>query len=187
MSDKNFRRLFPHQEGYNFFLIDAPADRTTDVKNILETALAGHGFTVTPTYQRIEAYLAVENTYLSTFQALGGLGLLLGALGLAVVLLRSVWERRSELALLRALGYRRSALGWLVLAENGFLLTVGLGIGATTALMAVLPHVLTGTGEVPVLRLLLLLALVLVVGLAAGTAAVASTLRAPLVPALRRE
>jgi len=34
--------------------------------------------------------LEVENTYLATFQALGGLGLLLGALGLAVVLLRSV-------------------------------------------------------------------------------------------------
>jgi ABC-type antimicrobial peptide transport system permease subunit len=187
MSDRNFRRLFPHQEGYNFFLIDAPRDQATEVKSVLETALAGHGFTVTPTFQRIEAYLAVENTYLSTFQALGGLGLLLGALGLAVVLLRSVWERRGELALLRALGYRRSALGWLVLAENGFLLGLGLGVGAVTALVAVFPHLLAGTGEVPVLRLLLFLAVVLVIGLAAGAAAVAATLRAPLVPALRRE
>ena len=37
-------------------------------------------------------------------QALGRLGLLLGAVGLAIVLLRGVWERRGELALLRALG-----------------------------------------------------------------------------------
>src|SRR5262249_33469018 len=149
--------------------------------------LAGHGFTVTPTLQRVEAYLAVENTYLSTFQALGGLGLLLGALGLAVVLLRSVWERRGELALLRALGFRRTALGWLVLAENSFLLGVGLGVGAVTALVAVAPPLLAGAGEVPWVRLLAMLALVLVVGLAAVAAAVASTLRAPLVPALRRE
>jgi ABC-type antimicrobial peptide transport system permease subunit len=187
MSDANFRRLFPQQEGYNFFLIDAPKERAALVKNVLEIALAGHGLTVTPTYQRIETYLAVENTYLSTFQALGGLGLLLGALGLAVVLLRSVWERRGELALLRALGYRRSVLGWLVLVENGFLLALGLGVGAGTALVAVSPHVIEGTGQVPILRLLMLLALVLAVGLAAGAAAVASTLRAPLVPALRRE
>jgi hypothetical protein len=55
------------------------------------------------------------------------------------------------------------------------------------ALGAVFPHLLAGTGEVPLLRLLGLLALVLLVGLAAGAAAVASTLRAPLLPALRRE
>jgi ABC-type antimicrobial peptide transport system permease subunit len=187
LSDANFRRLYPHQQGYNYFLIDPPAGHAADVKGVLENALANQGFTVTPTLQRVEAYLAVENTYLATFQALGGLGLLLGALGLAVVLLRSVWERRGELALLRALGYRRSALGWLVLAENGFLLAVGLAVGAVTALAAVAPHVWAGAGEVPWLRLLGLLALVLVVGLAAGAAAVATALRAPLVPALRRE
>ena len=76
----------------------------------------------------------MENTYLSTFQALGGLGLILGSLGLAVVLLRSVWERRGELALLRALGFRRATLVWLVLAENGFLLLLGLAAGTVSAL-----------------------------------------------------
>jgi ABC-type antimicrobial peptide transport system permease subunit len=104
-----------------------------------------------------------------------------------VVLLRSVWERRGELALLRALGYRRLALGWLVLAENGFLLALGLVVGTVTALIAVAPPLLAGGGGVPWLRLLGLLGLVLVVGLAAAGAAVASTLRAPLLPALRRE
>jgi ABC-type antimicrobial peptide transport system permease subunit len=108
-----------------------------------------------------------------------------GALGLAVVLLRGVWERRGELALLRALGFRRSALGWLVLAENAYLLALGLGVGVLAALLAVAPH-LAG-GEVLGLRLFALLGLVLLVGLAAGAAAVMSTLRAPLLPALRRE
>src|SRR5262249_50821770 len=118
---------------------------------------------------------------------LGGLGLLLGALGLAIVLMRSVWERRGELALLRALGYRQSALGWLMLAENGFLLLLGLAIGAVTALLSVAPHLIGGSGEVPWLRLLGLLVFVLFVGLAAGAAAIAATLRAPLLAALRRE
>src|ERR671938_1802320 len=126
LSEANFLKLYPRQEGYQFFLIEAAPDRAADVRRALETALADHGFTVTPTARRLEAYLRVENTYLSTFQALGGLGLVLGSLGLAVVLLRGVWERRAELALLRALGYRRATLGWLVLAENGFLLVLGL-------------------------------------------------------------
>src|SRR5439155_9047476 len=131
------------------------------LRTLLETTLAGHGFVVTPTAQRLEAYLAVENTYLATFQALGGLGLLLGALGLAVVLLRSVWERRGELAVLRALGYRHAVLGWLLLAENGFLLLLGLGVGTGAALVAVAPHLLGGAGAVPLLRLIVLLSLVL--------------------------
>ncbi len=187
LSDANFRALYPGLGGYRFFLIDAPAGRGREVKNVLERALADHGLTVTSTRERMQAYLDVENTYIATFQALGGLGLLLGALGLAVVLLRSVWERRGELALLRALGFRRSALGWLVLAENAFLLVVGLAVGAVTALVAVAPPVLTGTGAVPWLRVAVLIALVLAVGLTAGAAAVAATLRAPLIPALRRE
>src|SRR5262249_50760079 len=118
LSEANFRKLYPRDGGYKFFLIAPPARREPQGRRVVERGMADHGLTVEPTRKRVEAYLEVENTYLATFQALGGLGLVLGALGLAVVLLRSVWERRGELALLRALGFRRTALGWLVLAEN---------------------------------------------------------------------
>jgi hypothetical protein len=187
MSDANFLKLYPRQPGFQCFLIAALAEQLDEVQDALETALADHGFAVTRAAQRLEAFLAVENTYILTFQALGGLGLLLGALGLAVVLLRTVWERRGELALLRALGFRRSALGWLVLAENSFLLVLGLCVGTVAALASVAPYLIGGVGEVLWLRLLGLLALVLLVGLAAGAGAVVATLRAPLLPALRRE
>jgi ABC-type lipoprotein release transport system permease subunit len=187
VSEGNFLKLYPHQEGYQFFLIQFPPERSAELRRVLQTALADHGFTVTPTVQRVEAYLAVENTYLATFQALGGLGLLLGALGLAVVLLRSVWERRGELALLRALGFRERALGWLVLSENSFLLVLGLAIGAAAAFLSVLPHLLSATAEIPWLSLVILLLVVLICGLGAGALAVSRTLHAPLLNALRRE
>ena len=67
----------------------------------------------------------MENTYLSTFQTLGGLGLLLGTVGLATVLLRNVLERRRELALLGAVGYRRRHFLLMVMAENALLLAAG--------------------------------------------------------------
>jgi ABC-type lipoprotein release transport system permease subunit len=187
MAEERFVEVFPGQEGYNFFLIDTADEPPDEAKKWLQIALADRGVEVTPSARRLESYLAVENAYLSTFQVLGGLGLLLGTLGLAVVLLRGVWERRGELALLRALGYRHGALGWLVLAENAFLLALGLGAGTLAALLAVAPHLLGDQGEVSWAALLGMLGVVLGVGLIAGTAAVLTTLRAPLLPALRRE
>jgi hypothetical protein len=187
LSEAHFLHLFPRQEGYNFFLIETPPDKTQEVKELLQASLVPRGMEVTDSIDRLRSYMAVENTYLLTFQALGGLGLLLGALGLAVVLLRSVWERRGELALLRALGYRKRTLDWLVLAENGFLLVLGLAGGSIAALVAVAPHLAGSGGRLPWLEIAGLLAAVLIVGLLAETAAVAATLRAPLVAALRRE
>ncbi len=187
VSEERFLHLYPGHEGYNLLLIEAPPEQVDRVKELLQIGLADRGIEVTRSSDRLASYLAVENTYLSTFQALGGLGLVLGSLGLGVVLLRGVWERRGELALLRALGFRRITLGWLVLAENGFLLLVGLAVGAVSALVAVAPHLLGGGEQVPWLELLGLFAVVLVVGLAAGTIAVVGTLQAPLIPALRRE
>ena len=187
VSEENFLRMYPHHEGFNFFLVSAPPSESASLKSTLESSLAEQGFEATSSVSRLASYLAVENTYLSTFQALGGLGLLLGALGMAVVLLRTVWERRGELALLRALGFRRSALAGLVISENSFLLVVGAGAGTLAALLAVVPHRVAGAGEVPWLRVVMLVILVLIVGVAAGAAAAASSLRASLIPALRRE
>lgn len=187
MSEANFLKLYPSQEGFSFYLIEVPPNRTEAVKNLLAATLAERGFEVTSTAGKLASFWAVENTYLSTFQALGGLGLVLGALGLAVVLLRTVWERRGELALFRALGFRRTALSRLILAENGFLLALGLGVGILTALVAVLPHLGDGAGRVSWARLLVLIGAVLAVGLAAAALAVRASLRAALVPALRRE
>ena len=188
MAEGNFLKLFPRQEGFQFFLIDAPpGTKGQRVRRTLETALADYGFSMTPGQERLQSYLDVENTYLATFQALGGLGLLLGTLGLAVVLVRSVWERRGELALLRALGFRRSALGWLVLAENVWLLSLGVVFGSTAALIAIAPFVLVQGGDVLQPRLLALLGLVVVVGLGSSTLAMTTTLRTPLLPALRSE
>ena len=184
MSEANFLDMFPSHSGYNQFLIETDS---AEAGTQLEERLADQGFDATRTADRLAGYLIVENTYLSTFQTLGGLGLLLGTLGLAVVMVRSVLERRSELALLQAVGFGSSSISWLVLAENGFLLVFGTVTGALTALLAVLPHLVSGMAEPPWVSLLGTLLAIVAVGLLAGAAAVGATLKTPLVPALRRE
>jgi hypothetical protein len=78
IAEDAFLRMFPSASGYPFLLIESPPDRGQDLAQILERDLERYGLDVEPTAQRLAAYLAVENTYLSTFQTLGGLGLLLG-------------------------------------------------------------------------------------------------------------
>jgi len=179
-----FLEHFPDAAGFAYFLTETPPGQIEPVGRLLEEKLSRYGFDATPAAEKLEAYMAVEHMYLDTFQALGGLGLLLGTLGLAVVLARNVIERRAELATLRAFGFRRSSLARMVVAENGFLLTTGILVGAAAGLVAVAPHL---SGHLPWPALAGTLALVFVVGIAAGALAVALALRTPLLPALKAE
>jgi putative ABC transport system permease protein len=176
---------FPETSGYRFFLIDAPSEQAREVETTLDRTLGDFGFDAQPAVERLAGFLAVQNTYLSTFQSLGGLGLLLGTFGLAAVQLRNVLERRGELALLRAAGFRRARLAVMVLWENALLLIAGLAVGCISALVAILPHLAGGGATIPWPSLAGTLALVLAVGLAAGLVAVRATIRSPLLPALR--
>ncbi len=186
MADSRFVTLFPKREGYRVFLVRTPPGKEVETARALEVGLRSSGLVATPTRERVAAYQAVIGAYLSTFQLLGGFGLLLGVLGLAVVVLRGVWERVGELALLRAVGYRPRSLQFLVLAENAALLLVGLSAGVIAAAASVAPHVASGA-TVPWGRLIGMLGLVLAVGLGVASAATAGVARAPVIPALRRE
>ena len=189
MAESQFVAGFPNQSGYRLFLVDVPPDEADPdaVAASLEDALGDYGFDAIETTDRLEGFLAVQNTYLSTFSSLGAMGLLLGTFGLATVQTRNVLERRSELALMRATGFRRSTLATMVLMENITLLAGGMAIGVLAALAATLPHLLAGGASIPWTTLSVLLAIVLATGLITGLAAVRATLRAPLLAALREE
>jgi ABC-type antimicrobial peptide transport system permease subunit len=187
MSDKNFVRLFPDEQGYRFFLIDTPTAKSTTVAATLEDRLSDFGFDAQPTAERLANFHRVENTYLSTFQLLGGLGLVLGTLGMAAVLLRNVFERRRELALLRAVGYNSSHFAVMVISENVLMLCCGVAIGSLCALLAIAPVFFERGGRLPNVSLGLLLLAVLVSGALASLVATLAALRSPLLPSLRAE
>jgi ABC-type antimicrobial peptide transport system permease subunit len=187
MSEQRFKDVFPEQAGYRYFLIEVPPQDGAALSHLLETKLEPFGFDAEPVAVRLRDFLAVQNTYLSTFQTLGGLGLLLGTFGLATVMLRNVLERRGELALMRAVGFRDGQLAWLVLCENAFLLAWGLVVGTIAALVAMMPHLLGIGADVPWSSCGVMLAGVFVVGMASGFAAVRAALRTPVLQSLRAE
>jgi ABC-type antimicrobial peptide transport system permease subunit len=187
VSEENFLRLYPNQSGFRYFLIDVDPARGDDVSRLLESQLGDYGFDAERVSERLANFLAVQNTYLSTFQTLGGLGLLLGTLGLATVMLRNVLERREEFALLRAVGFRRTQVARLVVWENAFLLVCGLTAGTASALLAMSPHLTSTVADVPWLGLAMMLLAVFAVGMLAAIVAVRAAVSTPILSTVRGE
>ncbi|MFT5303133.1 MAG: putative ABC transport system permease protein [Mariniblastus sp.] len=194
MSERDFENAFPSTAGYRYFLIDdgpeaeASNAETANLSNsvaMLEDRLSDQGFDARSAPKLLEGFMAVQNTYISTFQTLGALGLLLGTFGLAAVQIRSVLERKKELGLMRAVGFARAKLSKMVLMENAWLLLVGMGVGIVAALFTVLPHWLVGTASVPWLALAAIFAGIAAVGLIAGWLASRIISKTPLLESLR--
>ena len=188
MSQAHFTSLFPEQQGYQFLLAETSPERAVEVAGQVEEALVDFGADVTATSERLAEFHRVENTYLSTFQTLGGLGLLLGTVGLATVLFRNALERRRELALLGAVGYGRRHFLLMAAAENVLLLAVGLAAGALCAGLAIAPAIAERGGRLPLTSGgALLLFAVFAAGLLSSVVATQAATRAPLLDSLRAE
>ena len=191
MAEEQFLRLFPGQDGFRFFLIDSQDVRTVadaqKLAGIVEKELRPYGVDAVTTAERLDAFHRVENTYLSTFQALGGLGLLLGTIGVATVMFRNVLERRRELALLRAVGYDRRHVTLMIGAETLFLLLAGLAAGAGCALIAVAPAWLARGGSRPGVGLAVLLVAIAAAGILSAAVATRAAVSGRLLEALRAE
>ncbi|HEU4689636.1 MAG TPA: ABC transporter permease [Vicinamibacterales bacterium] len=188
MAEENFLEVFPEQEGYRVLLVRAGNEPVAGLEAKLEEGFADLGAQVIGTAERLAQFHRVENTYLSTFQTLGGLGLLLGTFGLATVLLRNVLERKRELALLGAVGYRRMHVMTMVVAENVLLLVAGLTAGALSAALAIAPAVAErGSGLPFTSGSALLMIAVLMTGLLSSVIAMRAATRMPLLASLRSE
>ena len=187
VSEQQFVERFPYTGGYRAFLIDAPKGRAGQVAEVLSRALQERGLEVVPAWRRLQDFLEVENTYLAIFQALGGLGLVLGSAGLGIVVLRNVLERRGELALLQAVGFRRPALRWLVVSEHWLLVFLGLATGLVAAALALWPSLRSPGTEAPLGGLAWLLAALALGGLLWSWLAAWAALKGPLLNALRNE
>ena len=189
MSEQDFENAFPAAGGYQYFLIrDGHEDGNSEAASnvaILEDRLGDQGFDARSAPKLLMDFMAVQNTYISTFQTLGALGLLLGTFGLAAVQIRSVLERKKELGLMRAVGFDQRKLSWMVLMENAWLLLMGMGVGIGAALFTTVPHWFVGNASVPWLALSAMFAGIVGVGLIAGWLASRIIARMPLLDSLR--
>jgi ABC-type lipoprotein release transport system permease subunit len=187
MSEAHFLSLFPDQSGYQVLLVDAAPRAAPEIAKAVDEGGRDLGARARLTSERLAEFHRVENTYISTFQMLGGLGLLVGTVGLAAVLLRNALERRRDLALLGAVGFRRGHVFTIVLGENVLLLICGVALGGICALIAVVPAIVERGGAPMTASGSLLLVTVFVAGLLSSILATRAALGSPLVSALRAD
>jgi putative ABC transport system permease protein len=189
IGEDNFEKAFPSVSGYKQFLLKLPEGTTKelvpDVQQSMEEGWSEEGLSLADSDVVLKKLLAVQNTYLSAFQSLGTLGLLLGTIGLAVAQLRSAMERRGELAAMRAIGFTKRRLTWLLALENGWQLFRGIGIGVGAAVLATLPAILSGHPFAGFWGPSMMLGLVIAVGLGCSAVAAWLAMRWPLLQSLR--
>ncbi len=185
--ERDFTAKFPNTAGTRFFLVDCPREKADAVRDHLTQQLGDRGLELTPAVKRLAEFNEVENTYLSIFQVLGGLGMLLGSAGLGIVVARNVFERRREFGLLEAVGFTPQLLRRLVFAEHRWLIIGALGIGAISALTAVWPRLSAQAAHFPWRGILTLLFGMALIGAFWAWLATRLALRGSQLAALRNE
>ncbi len=148
IADQYFTERFPSEAGYRMFLIDAPPGEAATVARSLNRRFEREGIEVIPSVKRLARFYAVESTYLGMFLVLGGLGVLLGTVGMGIVTLRNLLERRGEIAMLRAVGYNTVSIRRLLLMEHGMLAAMGLALGVIAAAVAMIPAIASASSGV---------------------------------------
>ncbi len=187
IDERRFAERYPGDTGYRAFLVDTPPARAEAAGARLTHVFRREGAACVSTVERAGEFAAVTIAYLAMFRTIGGLGVLLGVAGLAIILARHGVERRGELALLRAVGFRRSQVVRLLVSEQVWLMAAGLAGGGAAALLATLPSLQRLPDAGPLEGSAGWAALVFVTGLVATWATALITTRGMPFEGLRKE
>jgi ABC-type antimicrobial peptide transport system permease subunit len=187
ISAELFRQYFPSVGGSKVMLVKGDFAKRTGISERLEYLFQDYGMVATPASERLAEFNSVTNTYLSVFMMLGGLGIIIGTIGLGIVLLRNLEERKSETALYQGIGFTRSYIRKLIFTENLFILLSGIGIGLLAAFTGILPSFFSPAFQLPVSFILVIIILILLNGFVWIYFPVRAALNKNLNEALRKE
>ncbi len=182
-----FSRYFPSTAGSEVMLVDGDFTQRSATRQRLEYLFQDYGIVVTPTSERLAEFNSVTNTYLSVFMLLSGLAMIIGTLGLGIVLLRSLAERKQEIALYQALGFTPKFTRKLIYTENLFILLYGIGLGLLAAITGIMPSFFSPAFHLPATFLALTLLVIFLSGLVWIYFPVKAALRKNVIQSLRQE
>lgn len=165
ISNEQFLKNYPASSGSNVFLVEGETENQTAISEELQSVFRDYGWEMTGTAARLVQFYSVTNTYLSIFLALGTLGLILGTIGLAVILARTILERQQEIAMMQAIGFKTKSIFKMLVNEYLILLFTGVVIGFVAAVAATLPSFLSTNTDASISTVMIVVALILINGI----------------------
>lgn len=165
ISNKHFLKNYPSSSGSYVFLIDGEPEQEEAIGEELRSVYRDFGWEMESTAKRLVEFYSVTNTYLSIFLALGALGMILGTIGLAIILARTILERRREIALMQAIGFGTRQLFRLLVNEYLILLVTGVLTGFIAAVVATLPSFISSNTDASLRTVALITAIILINGI----------------------
>ncbi|MCI4371568.1 MAG: FtsX-like permease family protein, partial [Thermoplasmata archaeon] len=130
------RTVFPVAERYTayFFQMTPGADVPT-FRAGLERVFFSYGLQTIDIREEIGRTFDASQQVLTLMEAYLGIGLLVGIAGLAVITLRAVVERRTQIGALRAIGFTRRMVLSTFLVEIALIAILGIGIGVALGIV----------------------------------------------------
>ena len=113
--------------GYDFTLSD-PA-RAKDLAIAVEDEFVENGLDAIDLASTLRSFNSASNTFFQLLQGFMGLGLVVGIAALGVIAARSVVERRVQIGVLRAVGFRAGMVQIAFLLESSFIALLGIAVG----------------------------------------------------------
>ena len=101
----------------------------------LERSFLANGMETQVLQEVLDEQLSASRAFLRLFTGFMALGLFVGIAALGVVSTRAVVERRQQIGMLRAIGYRRSMIQLSFLVESSFVAVLGIVIGAALGIV----------------------------------------------------
>jgi len=187
ISQAQFKKRYVSSAGSRVFAIDAPAAGAAALAKTLNGKMSDVGMEAVRAVDRLAEFNTVQSTYMAMFQALGSLGLVLGTVGLGLVVVRNIMERRGELAVLWAVGFENSAISRMLLTEHAGLLVMGVFCGLIAAVTASAPVIKSAGGSLPYASLAATILAMLILGMLWIALAAFLALRGERLGALRSE
>ena len=125
----------PDSETLFVMLVPEQSDNAEQIAIEMEQALFDRGVQVESTQEILEELSETSTGFLQLIQGFMGLGLLVGIAALGVISFRAVVERRQQIGMLRAIGFKRNMVAASFLIESMVVATLGVLTGVVLALI----------------------------------------------------
>ncbi len=117
------------------YFATAPGVDPAEAAASLESAFLANGFEAQTIREVLDDVVGINRTFNSVIQGFIGLGLVVGVAALGVISARSVAERRQQIGILRAIGFRRRMVQAAFLLESSFVALTAIVVGTVLGLV----------------------------------------------------